>query len=915
MNKTAVKLVFVFAGAFILSCENPYVQEILRDGALLDNISLAAQNGAGEEAEINFGLNPGFTPNVFTYYGFVPRDTQYVTVTGIPRNGETVSYRMNDGPEQNNGTFPFLSADPETAKNSSVTLTVNREYMDASVYTVTLYRKQPTWLTTVYVRTDVGGTANFDLDPGFNPSILDYAAGVNQNAASFSLKAEIRAFDNLNITATYSGDWVLTYDGYYSYDFPNDPDSPEYLKEKTIVIRVSYPQEDPLPLEYRITVRRPEPVAATAGQEAYFAIGGGSDHYFQQGEPVSFRAVPPFGHTLQKVQAITHGGAEVNLVPAFYGEAGKYGNDYSFIMPAEEVTLKGTWNAIPASADTNVRYVWEGGAPFTTTDGQNGDAKTWARATNDLQALIDAFNPAGPPNNYEIWIARGTLHPIWAWVDGPLPKPPWASAINIPENQTKDNWCFVLKNGIKIYGGFRGIEETGAQKAARDIAAFETVLSGAMENFGNTRHLVIAANITEDTFFDGLTITDSMAGGRPETITIDGLTFNILAGATDTQPNEWTGAGIVTYKCTRNLVFSRLTIRDNFTMFGAGVYNYFSSPTFRKCVIKNNSAYSWGGAMDTYGTQAEPSSPLLEDCELSANLTNGNAGGIYATYTRLFLRNTKINGNWGGGLYGSNNSLDMIGGEILDNKPSGASYGGGVYFSGTDTRIYMTGVRVSGNVREGSCGGLYASATGTNSILALTNVEISGNYASGGNGGGIYTNINNTHLTNVTIAGNQTQGTTGGGGIYYAGSLPGAEINNTVIWGNADGNADLTDNGIKIAIPANSPVFTNSLVENHNPAGTFDGGDNLSADPLFASPAGEAPSSGGNYKLQSGSPAENAGDNALYESGVYMADIDGDPVLIIPYSPSDPDNILAKDLAGQTRKIGGDIDMGAYEVQ
>jgi hypothetical protein len=70
------------------------------------------------------------------------------------------------------------------------------------------------------------------------------------------------------------------------------------------------------------------------------------------------------------------------------------------------------------------------------------------------------------------------------------------------------------------------------------------------------------------------------------------------------------------------------------------------------------------------------------------------------------------------------------------------------------------------------------------------------------------------------------------------------------------------------------------------------GAGNLNSDPLFGMPveASTAPTTTGNLRLRSGSPAIDAGDSAVI-------------------SPTLP----ANDLDGQPRLIGSAVDMGAYE--
>src|SRR5690606_13144340 len=78
------------------------------------------------------------------------------------------------------------------------------------------------------------------------------------------------------------------------------------------------------------------------------------------------------------------------------------------------------------------RYVSENGT---------GDGSSWANASNDLQLMINnSF--AGD----SIFVASGTYKPI---------RP--ANNVNVIAVNNRDN-AFVLKSGVKIYGGFAGTE-------------------------------------------------------------------------------------------------------------------------------------------------------------------------------------------------------------------------------------------------------------------------------------------------------------------------------------------------------------------------------------------------------------------------------------------------------------------------
>ena len=124
-----------------------------------------------------------------------------------------------------------------------------------------------------------------------------------------------------------------------------------------------------------------------------------------------------------------------------------------------------------------------------------------------------------------------------------------------------------------------------------------------------------------------------------------------------------------------------------------------------------------------------------------------------------------------------------------------------------------------------------------------------------------------------------------------------AQLTNCIIWGNADNPIDLDEDS--------SVEVTYSDIE-----GGYPGEGNIDADPLFVDPVS------GNYRLMSGSPCIDAGDNDALPLDEYDLDEDGDTMEPLPF-----------DLGGNTRFVDDPntkdtgvgrppiVDMGAYEFQ
>ncbi|MCX7060611.1 MAG: choice-of-anchor D domain-containing protein [Gammaproteobacteria bacterium] len=162
-----------------------------------------------------------------------------------------------------------------------------------------------------------------------------------------------------------------------------------------------------------------------------------------------------------------------------------------------------------------------------------------------------------------------------------------------------------------------------------------------------------------------------------------------------------------------------------------------------------------------------------------------------------------------------------------------------------------------------------------------------------GNGGtGLVVEGSNPSFTGLTIAGNGKANTAVGGLSCTGPGESCGTYRNSIIWGNTGEDVKLSsDSGV---LP--NPTFHHSLLQGckvggiWNPACGTDGSNNLTdTDPQFvdAPLCTVVPNRLGDYRLQTGSPALDVGDNAA--------------------------TTQPKDLDGRDRVQGGTIDLGAYE--
>ena len=196
---------------------------------------------------------------------------------------------------------------------------------------------------------------------------------------------------------------------------------------------------------------------------------------------------------------------------------------------------------------------------------------------------------------------------------------------------------------------------------------------------------------------------------------------------------------------------------------------------------------------------------------------------------------------------------------------AGISVGGASGFGGLITIDHNA---ILDNQAVNGAAGIFAVAD--NGMLKLSNNLIAGNASTGGHGAGIVGCSGEAiWLTNNTVADNSCPACTGG--LEVGGTVP-PNISNNILWGN-DG-ADLVFDNL-------STWMRNNDIGSY--IGTPDPGSvgNISMNPQFFG--------GGNYRLQSSSPAWNTGTN----------------------NPSG--GLPEYDLDGRTRIQFGQVDMGAYE--
>ena len=509
--------------------------------------------------------------------------------------------------------------------------------------------------------------------------------------------------------------------------------------------------------------------------------------------------------------------------------------NYTFVVGVSDGEIEGNKQyTITVQAGPSRLYVSE-----TATGVNNGSS--WANAFTDLQPAI-ALSVAGD----EIWVAKGTYSP------GP--------AVTS---------YFILKEGVKIYGGFAGTETAMTERDSAAVRTVnETILDGAR---GVPSYHVVYNNValTGATVLDGFSIQGGAAG-----TTNGGGIYNSLGAAT----------------------FNFLWIKNNTAVYGGGLFHSGDAKYTNIIFTNNQSKGSNARGAGVYNAKGFK----LSDGKFESNKiieTTGYGAGIFSTGL-LELNNVKFDGNsiiagQGGAIYSNSGATTTI------NKSSftanTAPTGGALLMTGGSTN--MTDVVFADNAATATGGAIYVNSgmiinrvsfinntslqhgaaiwtSGTlridNSIFSNNKVTSTGAYY----GGAIYvgggnTLVNNSSFSNNSIAYPKLSLTLSyGGGIYRAGGV--LTIHNSILWGNKRGGnvADQLNAGA---------VIDNSTVENNYATGT----DVKIGDPLFEN------SEGNDLRIKAGSLAIDAGINSW--------------------------QAFDKDLDGKARIVNAIIDLGAYE--
>jgi predicted outer membrane repeat protein len=188
----------------------------------------------------------------------------------------------------------------------------------------------------------------------------------------------------------------------------------------------------------------------------------------------------------------------------------------------------------------------------------------------------------------------------------------------------------------------------------------------------------------------------------------------------------------------------------------------------------------------------------------------------------------------------------------------------------------------------------------------LINCLFSGNLATAG-GGAVYNDESNPSILQTTFSGNQNAAS---GGIQNQASSP--QIYNSILW--ADQGGEIVND------ISSSPVVSYCIVEGGYSSGVYiiDGNPQFkrSPDPGSDSTWGTSDDDYGDLRLQTGSPAVDAGNNELLPADSSDMDGDGDLIEIIPYDQGKGSRRVEVPVTADSGYgFAPLVDLGAYELQ
>jgi hypothetical protein len=455
----------------------------------------------------------------------------------------------------------------------------------------------------------------------------------------------------------------------------------------------------------------------------------------------------------------------------------------------------------------NIRYV----KPISTG---TGDGSSWANASHDLQAMMNALKATGG----QVWVAQGVYKPLHKAADVTTYGYPIVSHSPTGERHKS----FVLVKDVEVYGGFQGIySETALHH--RNWNNYKTILSGDIgiegDSTDNVFHVVISAGDIGTACLDGFTVT----GGNAYHYFHD---LNVVIGTLPVIANV--GGGIYITDSS-SLLIKNVIIENNIAVIGGGFYchaNYiYTKLQLINLIIRNNKA-DYSAAIDIEHSRVAIINTIIDS---NVDIVGGNVLSI-SSCPSFIMDNTIISNNVGASILLYDGSAGTITNTMISNNSTS-----NLIYNRRDADLTITNTLINNN--KISCSSIgteqYRGVISNDEYLVITNSTIANNYISC-----------DSSLSLIYNSGQSS---------YYPIYLC---IRNCIIW-NYNGET----------IRNNKNEYVHVVYEN-NIAGSNFGGVVRGVNPLFVDESVQ------NYQLQPCSPAIDMGNNVYYSQGS-IPDISG----------------------------------------
>lgn len=324
------------------------------------------------------------------------------------------------------------------------------------------------------------------------------------------------------------------------------------------------------------------------------------------------------------------------------------------------------------------------------------DGLSWATAFRDLQPAIDAANR---DFGGEIWVAQGLY-----------------------DEPRAEEGSLVLKEGVKLLGGFRGSETTTGE---RDPKQYRCVIDGSKARAGDAAEHVI--RVTGQSELDGF-IVQGGHGQNGAGFFCEGVTFTAKQCTFRNNRAEIAGgAFFISGDAYVTLEDSTFEANVSGQSGGAGAVQE-ATLLCRASKFDTNNAGQVGGALAcTLGSDV-----LLEDCE--------------------FVRNTSVNG---GAVFSDAGTLSVERSLFFVNSADNL---GGALFINNQTLLAVNCVLAKNTAKKRG-----AAVAGLNADLSVIHCTVADNRADSG-GGFLFAQTGDVYILNSIVWGNRpsvfdTQGT------------------------------------------------------------------------------------------------------------------------------------------------------------